>query len=170
MQEKNEIKPESTKSDTIEDLIAHFAENEPYATICPPVSDKDLAHCIKSLKAYEMELPNDYIHFLKICNGFYFDGTEFFGTHSEEPTNDLGTRSLPIVINTYSFNSYFYVEDYIENPMLCIGRTCTGDYLVYNPQTCTYQLLDHEDACATVWQEDAVFGKFFAKVILGLED
>lgn len=138
------------------------------AMVPRPATDEDLEICNTELRDSDFpEIPEDYAGFLKVCMGFAFNGVELYGPDNITD-RETGFTLMDIIEATEDFNEHYVDEGYIDidYPLLCFGRQ-NGDYFTYDPQTCKYQLRDHEDACNTVWGEYDTFEEFFMAEVAG---
>jgi tetratricopeptide (TPR) repeat protein len=116
----------------------------------PPASASGIEACDAKLKRLKLPaLPDDYVRFLYLANGFAFNSVELFGTDAV-PFPETAFTLADIADESQSFR-YSYVdvfgpaddEEHIRRNPLCVGRM-DGDYLLYNPDTRKYQLRSHE--------------------------
>jgi ankyrin repeat protein len=137
------------------------------ALLIRPASDEAIADCSKSLKEeWNLpELPPGYADFLKITNGYCFDGVELFRI---DDLNSFRLESaqevMEMELGANEFHIYYGEALELGYPLLCFGWL-NGDALTYDPQRKTYQYRDHETAFREVIEEYDSFEKFFAEVV-----
>ena len=134
------------------------------AMIVPPIGDEEIEMCSMYLTGYGFPpLPQGYAEFLKICNGYAFDGVELYGT---EPTREKGSSYMLKDIASVTFEMYKdYGEEYeLSKSLLWFGRDACGDYLTYDDKTGMYQHRSHESKVHVYFECDT-FEEFFDEKI-----
>ncbi len=105
------------------------------AMVPRPASHNDIISCqIELLDSLYPVLPNDYIGFLKICNGLSFNGVELYGT---DIVKDLITGY--VLIDIISYNEELFCE---ENKNLLFIGCVDDDIYTYNAKTKMYEVRD----------------------------
>jgi hypothetical protein len=103
--------PKPPLKESVNNILSMLADEET-ARIPPPAAEKDLEDC---LKVFPM-LPDEYINFLRKCNGFSWK-TKFYGTRIIPET-----RYVSSVESIFTANeTYFKKNAYPENCLL-IGK------------------------------------------------
>ena len=120
----------------IEKILKEIAESGDDALIAKPADSKDLTLCQKELAEYKKPaMPQDYVDFLRIANGFAWNGVLFYSTDQVTDPEDGFTLDDIVSAN----------EDFEERTdtdgKLLIGRS-DEDLFVYNPQEKIYEVLD----------------------------
>ncbi len=99
----------------------------------PPVASEDIILCQKDLAQNDLSpLPSDFLTFLHHCNGFAYQGAFVFGI---QPFDDYFADIL-------SENA---LADLPDDKNLVILGSNEYDYLAYNAESCSYQILDKHD-------------------------
>nr|AXS01238.1 hypothetical protein [uncultured bacterium] len=150
----------------LEAMLAKLRED--CEMVLPPASADSLLRCdIELERLWLPELPMGYINFLKICNGYAFDGVELYGTSTaDSPDPESNYKLRDIVWETCNFREDYGDDDETENyPLLCIGQR-NGDRIIYDSESQTYQLRDHETAFTDVLEESDNFNDFFDEVVV----
>ena len=110
-----------------------------HARMFKPVSQTDLRSLRMSMAKEKMlPLPSDYLQFLSLTDGLMYNGLRFFGV--QEHDRELLSYTYPSLL---SVNKDFYSRNR-RNDILILGEK-DEDFLVYNPKTKTYQLMDKMD-------------------------
>jgi len=142
-----------TKFTTIEQLLLDLADEES-ATIPLPASEEDLEKCQKELAAKGFQpIPQEYINFLRKCNGFAW-GLTFFGT---EPISSYGNYAVwngLVAANEYFAELECY--DWLHH-CLYIGEGCEKIFL-YDPEKNLYRTWDYD---AGLWDDYETFEAMF---------
>jgi hypothetical protein len=134
------------------------------AMIVPPIGDEEIEMCSMYLTGYGFPpIPQGYAKFLKICNGYAFDGVELYGT---EPAREKGSSYMLQDIAAVTFEMYKdYGEEYeLGKSLLWFGRDVCGDYLTYDDKTGNYQHRSHESKVHVYFECDT-FEEFFDEKI-----
>ena len=121
---------------TLNDVLNAAAEDDG-AMIVRPASEKDIKMCQEDMAEMEFPLlPQGYVDFLLMLNGFAWNGIEFFSTDQVTDT-ETGYMLNDIV----SANEMFV--DCNEGLEHCVylGRS-DDDLYVYNTQNTRYEVLD----------------------------
>jgi len=150
-----EIKMTKTKE------LLKILEDDMSAWLLRPATQKEITQCQKDLESIALEpLPKSYIAFLKIHNGFAWNGIEFYGTYkvSEEGKPD-GFKLIDIVSMNDEFNDLYELDDKV-----LLGRA-DEDYYTYNIETEKYEALELESR--ETWEEFDTFDELFASVVGG---
>ncbi len=137
------------------DIIEKVSENEE-AMIVRPADTKDLAICQKELSEYSMpSLPADYIEFLKICNGYAFNGVYFYSTDMvTDPETDF---TLDDIVSINDYNDYRDLGN-----KLIVGRS-DEDLYVYDADNQKYEILDYTSS--DTMEEYNSFEELFKEVV-----
>ena len=121
---------------SIDDYLDELSDDD--AAMIPRVaSAKDLAQCRKDLLELALEpLPLGYVDFLKKCNGFAWNGIEFYSTDQVyDPESDY--TLLDIVSTNDDFSDNYEMDDRV-----LLGRA-DDDYYTYNIETKKYEILEY---------------------------
>ena len=151
-----------TLEQKISQIKRKYADIKPM--ILPPISDEEIEWCNGCLTGYGFPLiPQGYAEFLKICNGYAFDGVELYGT---EPAREKGSSYTLKDIAAVTFEMYkYYGEEYeLGKSLLWFGKDACGDYLTYDDKTGMYQHRSHEIIEYDLFNCDT-FEEFFDKKI-----
>ncbi|MGD9638042.1 MAG: YrhA family protein [Alphaproteobacteria bacterium] len=121
----------------IEKLIKSIAESGDDALIARPADSKDLTLCQKELAEYKKPaMPKDYVDFLRIANGFAWNGIQFYSTDQVTDPDDGFTLDDIVSAN----------EDFEERSELAEGKLLLGrsdeDLYTYDPEAKLYEVLD----------------------------
>lgn len=132
------------------------------AMVVCPASEEDIKEIIEDLQDNDMpSLPEDYIEFLKNCNGFAFNGVELFGTDIVTDT-ESGFQLIDIVSFNIEQQSLF--EDYlIDFDLLFFGRV-DDDIYTFDVQNSVYQVRDITSF--DVWDEYSDFDDFISTEVV----
>lgn len=133
---------------TIDDILNIVVEDEG-AMIVRPATKKDISLCQDDMSNMKFpSLPPGYADFLKLLNGFAWNGIEFYSTDQVTDT-DTGYMLLDIVSANEQFRVYF------EQLPHCIilGRS-DMDWYVYNTQSGRYEVIDESDGVVMEHFED----------------
>jgi hypothetical protein len=136
--------------------------------IPPPIGDEEINRCSECLTGYGFPpIPQGYAEFLKICNGYAFDGVELYGT---ERVKEKGSSYTLRDICGMTFNMHKEYGDEYElcKSLLRFGKDVCGDYLTYDDKTGNYQHRSHESFVHVYFQCDT-FEEFFDKKIYELQ-
>lgn len=141
----------------IEDILNKLSDDDG-AMIVRPASSKDLAQCQKDMAEIELPpVPQGYIDFLRMVNGFAWNGIEFFST---DQVTDPETNYMLNDIVSANEDFAGYAEDLAGNVLL--GRA-DDDLYVYNTQNQKYEVLDFTGH--DVMEEFDTFDDLFANVV-----
>jgi hypothetical protein len=115
------------------DLFAEIKRTGAY--VAEPVGDAEIEKCNSSLEECGYpRMPEDYAKFLKVANGFAWNGFEFYGTvQSKEKQAEGGFKLRDIV----TFNDEYCFDEEI----LILGKF-DEDYYVYDSQSGRYFTVD----------------------------
>ncbi|MCL2765356.1 MAG: YrhA family protein [Treponema sp.] len=144
---------------TYDDILNAVAEHG--AMIVRPASEKDLKLCQKDMKELDFPpIPQQYAGFLKLLNGFAWNGIEFFST---DQVTDLETGFM--LNDIVSANEYFveYNNDFLNvKNYVQLGRA-DEDLYVYNIGNGRYEVLDMTGR--DVMEDFETFEEMFAGVV-----
>jgi hypothetical protein len=104
--------------------------------IVRPATDEDISLCNQDLSDCEpnISLPDGYVQFLKMLNGFAWNGIEFFST--DQVTNtETDYTLLDIVSANEDFQEYYEGFTY----MVHLGQA-NDDVYVYNTKNGRYEI------------------------------
>ncbi|MDR0982477.1 MAG: YrhA family protein [Culturomica sp.] len=127
----------------------------------PPATQKDILVASTALRTMHLPVfPQDYAEFLKLSNGFAFNGVEIYGT--EQFKKDDSNYILPDLITVNNdLNSRY--ELLLDKYLFWLGRV-DEDLYVYNPETSKYEVRSLEDIESS-WDEYDTFEEFFMEEI-----
>lgn len=116
------------------------------ALIVESATSGELAQCQKDLAEAEFPtMPDGFVDFLHLCNGFAWNGVEFFSTYEievEPDEDEADDDDDPYVLPDIVTANEDFVDDYDELPgKLLIGRSDEEFYL-YDFESGLYQVLD----------------------------
>jgi hypothetical protein len=151
-----------TLAQKISQIKRKYADIKPM--ILPPISDEEIEWCSGCLAGYGFPpIPQGYAEFLKICNGYAFDGVELYGT---ETAREKGSSYMLKDIAAVTFEMYKdYGEEYeLGKSLLWFGSDVCGDYLTYDDKTGMYQHRSHE-SIVHVYFKCETFEEIFDKKI-----
>jgi hypothetical protein len=122
---------------TIFDLL-----REKGAYVAPAATDAEIEECNRRLETCDFpRLPEEYADFLKIANGFAWNGFQFFGaTRTKKTTSDFVLRDIVSYNDEYSY----------EEGVLIFG-SFDEVYYVYDAERKDYRSIDR----LTKIEEDA---------------
>lgn len=144
--------------DIIEKLYEMLGDNMLMACIPPAVEDDSISDCNDDLRAMGCPvLPDDYVDFLRVMDGFAFNGVELFSSSCY--ICDENYTLLDVALVNENFDVY---EG--EDVLLWIGRDDL-DYYCYNATTGKYEIRDHE-SLSDVWDSYDTFEHFFVDVVM----
>jgi len=145
---------------TIKELL-NILEDDHTAWLLRPATQKDITECQKNLKMLELEpLPKGYINFLKIRNGFVWNGIEFYGTYQVyEVDKPNSFKLIDIVTMNDEFNDWYELDEKV-----LLGRA-DEDYYTYNVTTQKYEALERESR--ETWEEFDTFEELFSSSVGG---
>lgn len=119
----------------IENIIKDIAKSGDDVMVVRPADSKDLTLCQKELAEYKMPaIPQEYVDFLRIANGFAWNGIMFYST--DQVTDPKDGFMLDDIV---SANEDFEERGY-EGKLL-IGRS-DEDLFTYDPEAKIYEILD----------------------------
>lgn len=120
----------------VEDILDRLSDDEG-AMIVRPATSKDLAQCQKDLAEMEMHaLPQDYVDFLRTCNGFAWNGIQLYSTDQvTDPENDFTLNDI------VSANEDFQMHHDELPEKLLLGRS-DEDYYTYDTKQEVFEILD----------------------------
>jgi len=127
------------------------------AMICKPVTNSEVEQCQMDLKEMALEsIPNGYIDFLKLSNGFSWNGIEFYSTYrvTDPETNYM---LLDIVSANDEFNDLYQLDH-----LVLLGKE-DEDYYAYNISNGLYEILERESRQAM--EEFKTFDELFVKTV-----
>jgi len=164
--EKKREQYKEQKMQTIKEIL-EMLEDDSTAWLLRPATQKDITECQKNLKELELEpLPKGYIDFLKMHNGFAWNGIEYYGTYQvSEVDNPNSFKLIDIVTMNDEFNDWYELDDKV-----LLGRA-DEDYYTYDIKTQKYEVLERESREA--WEQFDTFGELFSSSVggrLGLEE
>jgi len=139
---------------TIDEIIKVL--NKDVGSMIPrPASDDDIDQCQHDLVDLSLEpLPQGYVDFLKKCNGFAWNGIEFYSTDQiVEADNPSSFRLMDLVSMNDEFNDLYELDDKV-----LLGRA-DEDYYTYDIETQKYEALELETREA--WEEFDTFEELF---------
>jgi hypothetical protein len=112
------------------------------AYVAPAATDAELDECNRRLETCDFpRLPEEYVKFLKLANGFAWNGFQFFGaTRTKEAITDFVLRDIVSYNDEYSY----------EEGILILG-SFDEVYYVYDAEHKDYRSIDR----LTKIQEDA---------------
>jgi len=117
-------------------ILLEKLEEGNYAMIPRPASNKDISLCIEDLSTLELEtLPDDYVRFLRLCNGFAWNGIEFYGS---DRVTDIETNFTLMDIVSITDNM---VDIYEMYECLFLGQS-DEDIFCFNSESQKYEILD----------------------------
>lgn len=126
------------------------------AMVVRPATTEDIEDANKELAGFGLPpIPSGYAGFLQRCNGFAFNGVEFFGT---DIVTDPETGFQLIDIVTFTQEQL----DYFEEGLLYFGRV-DDDIFTFNPDTGKYEARDISGF--EVWEAYDTFEAFLEKEI-----
>ena len=100
-------------------------------------------------------LPADYIEFLKICNGYAFNGVYFYSTDMvTDPETDF---TLDDIVSINDYNDYRDLGN-----KLIVGRS-DEDLYVYDADNQKYEILDYTSS--DTMEEYNSFEELFKEVV-----
>ena len=151
-------------------IINFLKKNESEALIAVPASDYAFEQCRKSFGELDwlngLELPDEYVQFLKLCNGFAYPKKDLYGTKVElygtQPQmfwkTDFLLKSIAEATTEFSGKIKTY-------PMLCLGSNYRHGsfYFTYDPISYTYKKYAKN---GELRDEYDTFEKFFMKEIV----
>lgn len=109
------------------------------ALILRSAADDEIKSCNRDMEdAGCIPIPGEYVEFLKISNGFAWNGFEFYGTYQVRENS-----SGYILNDIVSVNES---DEYIDRNVLILGA-CDEDYYVYNAENKKYQCFDRMGRC-----------------------
>ena len=145
---------------TIEKIIDILNEDES-AMIPRPASEKDINLCQKDLVKLGLEpLPQDYIDFLKKCNGLAWNGIVFYSTDQVTEVGSSGCQDNPNgfrIMDLATMNDDF--NDRYELDEKVLLGSADEDYYTYNIETKKYEALERESR--EPWEECDTFEDLF---------
>ncbi|MDR1056431.1 MAG: SMI1/KNR4 family protein [Prevotellaceae bacterium] len=138
------------------EILNCLASNEG-AMIPRPASEEDIKRRCDDFIIVEIDirLPGDYIDFLKMHNGFAWNGIELFGT---DQVTDPETNYTLNDIVSFNDDIYDYWEDCSTKHRVFIGRA-DDDIYAYNFENKKYEILDINGR--DVMEEYESFAEFF---------
>jgi len=139
--------------------IMKFLEDDYDAMIPRPATEEELEHCNDDLAEIALELiPDGYAEFLKMNNGFAWNGIEFYSTlQVTDPEENYTLMDLLIMNN--DFSDAYELDEYF-----LMGRA-DDDYYTYNTETKKYEIL--EMSSRDVMEEFDTFEELFADAVGG---
>ena len=157
-------KPEKPlESSNLSKVINFLQKYEREALIAVPASDAAFDECRKSCDEldwlYGLELPNEYVQFLKLCNGYAYKKIELYGT---QPQMFFKTDFLLKSIAEATAEFSGIVKTY---PMFCFGSNYRYRkfYFTYDPISYTYKKYAEN---GELFNEYDTFEKFFMKEVV----
>jgi hypothetical protein len=146
---RNKGKQIKSLAQKIGQIKSKFADSEPL--IPPPIGDEEIEMCSSYLTGYGFPpIPQGYAEFLKICNGYAFDGVELYGTEfakekgSSFILKDLGDITFDMCKEYEEFLKEY--EEFLEvsgKNLLWFGKDACGDSFTYDNKTGNYQHRSH---------------------------
>jgi TPR repeat protein len=159
-----------TVSDTgeksaVDKLLDYFKKNDDSAWVCRPATDEDIAQCKRDLAELALEpLPPAYAEFLKTCNGFAWNGVEFWGTDQAGEEGDDSYRLMDIVAMNDDLDERYSAN--LETELFYLGRA-DEDIYVYATEAKRYEARSMEEACSEVYESFETFAELFVRVVGG---
>jgi len=133
--------------------------------ILPPADDEEIKRHSRMLTGYGFPpIPHGYAEFLKVCDGYAFDGVELYGTES---VTEEGSTFILHDIGSMTFKMNKRYEEYCEQSnksLLWLGSDAGGNYYTYDDKTGKYQLRSHE-SIGEVYFEYGTFEELFDRLI-----
>lgn len=107
-------------------------------------SDDDIRQADEFLQSMGFApLPQDFINFLQICDGFYYDGLEFLGTKAHpRPQKEYTFMGLKEV------NKDFADFEFFSNKII-IGRA-SEVFIIYDGNNNNYAIIDGVNLCSQI--------------------
>jgi hypothetical protein len=135
------------------------------AWVCRPATDEDIAECKKNLDELGLEpLPPHYEAFLKICNGFAWNGMEFWSTDQVSGDGDASYRLMDLVTMNDDLDDRY--SENLESEVFYLGRA-DDDIYTYNTDTQKYEIRSMEEACSESYGEYDTFAELFSYTVGG---
>jgi hypothetical protein len=146
--------------------ILDFLKNaDSSAWVCRPATDEDIAACKKGLKELSLEeLPPHYEAFLKICNGFAWNGVEFWSTDKVTEKGDDSYSLIDLITMNDDLDDRY--SENIASEVFFLGRA-DDDIYVYNTDTEKYEVRSMEEACSEAYKEFDSFAELFSYTVGG---
>ena len=143
---------------TINDILNHLTEVNADPMIVRPATDEDINGCNKDFAECELgvTLPEGYTAFLKMLNGFAWNGIEFYST--DQVTNPESGYMLNDIV---SANEDFRINNEGLEQCVQLGRA-DEDLYVYNTENGRYEVLDMDGR--DVMEDFATFEELFVGV------
>ena len=125
---------------TINDILNAAAKRN--AIIVPPATENDLLICQKTMTEKKLPpIPQEYMDFLRKCNGFVWD-VKFYGTNQVHYPH----RGDYTLRNIVSENEDFLKHHAALNDCVFLGMGFNNDYLlVYNTSNGFFEVVDRSD-------------------------
>jgi hypothetical protein len=123
---------------SLDDVLNRLTSTDADPMIVRPATDKDIKLCNKDFAkcGFGVSLPAQYAEFLKLLNGFAWNGIEFFST--DQVTDPETNYTLNDIV---SANEDFSVHNEGLRHCVLLGRA-DDDLYVYNTQNGRYEVLD----------------------------
>jgi hypothetical protein len=162
---RNKGKQIKSLAQKISQIKRRFADLEPWFP--PPIGDEEIEMCSRCLTGYGFPpIPQGYAEFLKICNGYAFDGVQLYGTEfAKKRGSSLKLEALSNI--TFDMCKRYEEEEFLEvsgKNLLWFGSDACGDYFTYDNKTGNYQHRSHEIPSYVFFECDT-FEEFFDKKI-----
>jgi hypothetical protein len=109
-------------------------------------------------------MPEDYAAFLRTCNGFAWNGIEYWGTDIVTEKGNDRFKLMDIVTMSDDWDERYYENHKTE--MLYIGRA-DDDIYVYNCDEKQYEIRSMDAACGEVYDILSTFAEHFVFTVGG---
>jgi hypothetical protein len=175
-----EVTEKMKDTETMNTILEKLREDDG-AWICRPAADDDIKRCNRDLdacalnplpvssaegaKRTKVPLPEDYAAFLKICNGFSWNGIQFWGTDMVTEEGNVGLKEsaagfklMDIASMSDEYDTRYY--DNHETEMLYLGRS-DDDIYVYNFGEKRYEIRSMEEGCGEANEDFPTFAELF---------
>lgn len=146
---------------TIDDVLNHLTKIDFGAMIVWPATDEDIRLCNEDFAecGFDVSLPDDYTAFLKMLNGFAWNGIEFFST---DQVTDTETNYM--LGDIVSSNQDFVERNEGFEHCVFLGRA-DDDLYVCNTKNGRYEVMDMTGR--DVMEEYDSFEAMFVGVVSG---
>jgi TPR repeat protein len=162
---KRQGKTAPGKESALDALLDYFKQSDNSAWVCRPAAEEDIALCKKNLEELALEpLPPGYADFLKICNGFAWNGVEFWGTAQVSDEKDSSYSLTDLVAMNDDLDGRY--SENLEAEVFYLGRA-DEDIYVYTTGGKRYEVRSMEEGCREAYESFGTFAELFMHVVGG---